>query len=101
MITVNVVPPGTVGLSEENIAGNVVAYPNPNNGHFSLQMNGSTATTIIEVMSMTGQKVYRSEMPVTGPVITDFDLSHLENGFYFVKVTQGVRTATLKISIQK
>ena len=68
-----------------------VAYPNPNNGKFSIrfeEMVGKTAT--ISVRNLNGQTMLSSK--TTGEAITDLDAQNLATGMYLLEIElNGVR----------
>ena len=102
MVQVDVVAPGTVGLAESAIsAEDIIVYPNPNNGTFSIRLIGSKSETSIKVTNLLGQIMFESKEQISGPVTKQFDLSHLENGIYFLKVTRGNHTEITRISVRR
>ena len=103
MVQVNVVAPGTVGLPEKSLSSeNVVVYPNPNNGHFTVSIpDNQEKTCMVEVLNLVGQLVYTCNEKTDGPVTRTIDLSHLPNGSYFVRVSLETGSVITKITIQK
>ncbi|MFN8712117.1 MAG: GEVED domain-containing protein [Bacteroidota bacterium] len=88
------------GVTENAFSGSIfTVYPNPNNGFFNLVMtNANYAEISIQVYTVLGQIVY-SDMAsgVSGDVTRQIDLTNLANGAYFVKVTAGSVTQTMKV----
>ncbi len=78
----------------------VVAYPNPNNGKFSIrfeEMIGKTAT--ISVRNLNGQTMFSTK--TTGEAITELDAQNLATGMYLLEIElNGVHTIK-KIIVNK
>jgi hypothetical protein len=91
------------GVAENVFNGSIfTVYPNPNNGFFNLALtNANYAELSIQVYTVLGQVVY-SDMAsnVTGDVIRPIDLTNFANGAYYVKVTTGTATQTIKVMKQ-
>ncbi|MCA6364975.1 MAG: T9SS type A sorting domain-containing protein [Bacteroidetes bacterium] len=91
------------GVAENAFNGSIfTVYPNPNNGFFNLALtNANYAELSIQVYTVLGQVVY-SDMAsnVTGDVIRPIDLTNFANGAYYVKVTTGSATQTIKVMKQ-
>lgn len=89
-----------VGL-QENIAGKAInIYPNPcNTGNIAIELPENTSDTglVLQISSSNGQMV--SSMPYT----RDADVSHLNPGFYIVKVLsrEGVIRGYSKLIINR
>ena len=74
--------------------GRPLAYPNPSNGTFNLNLGESQWD--IEVYDITGRKVYENRME--GRSI--LDLGECHKGIYFLKATDESRSLTTKIMVQ-
>lgn len=83
----------SLGLTANTIQ-NVVLYPNPSNGEFTI--SGEFNKGAIEVTDITGKVVYTSEI-TSGAKI---NLNTVKSGIYFVKLTANNKTATQKITIK-
>lgn len=72
----------------------VTVYPNPSNGHFTLQSNSSLQGAI-QVRNTTGQLVF--EQVVSKATIQNLDLHQLPAGVYFMHIPQSqlVRKITI------
>ncbi|MDO9257711.1 MAG: T9SS type A sorting domain-containing protein [Bacteroidales bacterium] len=88
----------TVGLSE-NKSNRFAVYPNPSNGLFTLQINGTLPEMDnIEIYNLYGEKVY-TEKPKG--LNTTIDLSDKARGVYFYKITSNKQVLTTgKIVVQ-
>lgn len=104
MIQVNVVSGAPVSLKHYSTSefGYSIA-PNPGSGRFELSINSPQASSgKIEVLSMTGKKVYVSDTGTMGHSIKkEIDLSHLPQGIYFMTVTSDGKSVAKKIVIDK
>ncbi len=76
-------------------------YPNPNDGHFSLELHAKHADGYeIRIGNILGQTVYSFQnQSVNSEQIISVNLSHLDNGIYFVSVVMGNESAHKKIMI--
>jgi hypothetical protein len=102
IITVNVIDPSTVGLNENpRSVESLRVFPNPNNGHFSLQFSGNRGAVTVEVINIVGQVVYRSDEEIKETLNKSFDLTHMQEGIYFVKVAQAGHAVSARISVQR
>jgi hypothetical protein len=91
------------GVAENVFNGSIfTVYPNPNNGFFNLAItNANYAELSIQVYTVLGQVVYSDMVSnVTGDVIRPIDLTNFANGAYYVKVTTGAATQTVKVMKQ-
>ncbi len=59
-------------------------YPNPNNGVFSVMINGSSAALNVMVFNVIGEKVY--ELEILGDHGAKIDLTGMEKGLYLVQI---------------
>ncbi len=82
----------TTGVDSKVAKGDVLVYPNPNNGLFKVELPSSLPSTPIRQQKITicnvmGQVVYIST-PLNEQSI-EIDLSKQPNGIYFLKVENG------------
>nr|WP_315252114.1 endonuclease [uncultured Flavobacterium sp.] len=73
----------------------IVLYPNPSNGEFTIFYNNSNKTYAVKIFSMLGQTVYSKENIRQSTV----QISNLPKGIYFVKITDDSKTTNKKIII--
>lgn len=97
--TLNVLPVGT-GLTLDENAGiqSLDVYPNPNNGNFTLTVASINDTELeINLMSMTGQKVFSSINSVNaGSNMIEINQDGLKQGVYILRVNE-VNTGSVKM----
>jgi len=96
----------SLGVAPFAMAGNIVLFPNPNKGSFTIKGNpGSSAEAMaaLEVTDILGQVVYRNRLPVQqGEIDSQILLdSNLANGIYLLKVTDGYTVNFLHFVIDK
>ena len=77
-------------------------FPNPNDGHFQLQINpfvkGRLSFTLTDI---NGKLLYRDTInKINGQSLVDVDASNLKTGLYFVNLTFDNNTYTKRISIE-
>jgi hypothetical protein len=87
----------TTGIQEVSKASSIQIYPNPSNGHFTVELNGEKETAILKLLDATGKEVYKEEVNNKG--INTFKLN-LRTGVYFLIVTEGSKSLTQKLFIQ-
>jgi hypothetical protein len=86
----------STGLTKTSISDiEIMLYPNPTSGSFSINTNDITT---IEIYSVLGETIY-SEKQVTNPQKINID-SHAE-GFYFVKISVGEKVNIKKLLLKK
>lgn len=92
----------TVGMEEamQNVVFEL--FPNPTDGMFEVTLTGPIGeTTDIEVYSVSGSLVYSSSMNSAGNIgQSQIDLSHVEPGMYFVKLSTSTGVYTKEVVVQ-
>ncbi len=83
----------TAGL-ENNTINNVVVFPNPSAGEFTI--SGEFAKANVEVTDVAGKVVYAAEINNGSKV----KLNNVNAGVYFVKIAANNKTAVQKITIK-
>ena len=78
----------------EESESNVMAYPNPSNGTFNLNLGAGRWN--VEVYDITGRKVYENRMDGHSAL----DLSRCQKGLYFMKASSESRSLTTKVVIR-
>lgn len=84
------------GIAENTVASMNV-YPNPSTGIVTVDM-GAATTAVMEVYNVIGSKVIALQ---SATQVTSLDLTALNTGVYFLKVTTANGTATKKITLTK
>jgi hypothetical protein len=76
------------GIIESGIDGNITLFPNPNNGEFSLNLeNVENGTYDVTVKNIIGQNVYQDVINVTGSYNSNVRISNMQNGIYFMEIS--------------
>ena len=97
-VNVTVSQDGVVGISEIQ-EGNLIIYPNPNNGIFSISTRDrSIATLTVTITDMQGKEV--KTIVCKGKDIYPVDLSGQAKGSYLLRVTTGESTFVRKIVVE-
>ena len=80
----------TVGIVNPPVAqGDILIYPNPNNGSFMLSFtNDNNAETSIRMFNLAGQVVLEKQVsPTVGLNTIKFDISAYSEGMYIMEIT--------------
>ncbi|MBC8146459.1 MAG: T9SS type A sorting domain-containing protein [Bacteroidetes bacterium] len=81
----------------------ICLFPNPSDGKFSIiskKLNIKNA--VLEVYDVNGRKVYdKSEIYLNPNSLLNFEISHLNNGFYFIKILNNDYSIIRKLIIKK
>ncbi len=90
------------GISDiRNNAGEVILYPNPNNGLFYLSTNSEIpADLTIQVVNNQGQVVYNRACSISSFLNESIDLQHLPGGIYHIVIMSNGQYFTNKMIIQ-
>ncbi|MGB0806187.1 MAG: T9SS type A sorting domain-containing protein [Salibacteraceae bacterium] len=76
------------GIIEAGIQGDITLFPNPNNGEFSLNLeNVENGTYNVNVKNIIGQNVYQDVINVTGSYNSNVRISNMQNGIYFMEIS--------------
>jgi hypothetical protein len=83
-------------LEDEN---NLVIYPNPSNGMFSINQHANfNKLQTIEIYNLLGENIYTSTTNKTP--INNINMCDAPKGIYFVKLIDGEKTSSQKIMIE-
>jgi photosystem II stability/assembly factor-like uncharacterized protein len=77
------------------ISSKMQVYPNPTSGALNLQISGiRTSVARVELLSITGEKVYEESIPVSNGTIQKMLHPDLVPGMYFIRVWAGKQHLT-------
>ncbi|MCB9230512.1 MAG: T9SS type A sorting domain-containing protein [Bacteroidia bacterium] len=77
----------TVGLSGYQPSGGLVVYPNPNQGHFIIELEESSNNLELNIFDLSGKRVYQAAYTgLSGKVREEINLEHVASGLYLLKV---------------
>lgn len=90
-----------VGIAELDLSDQMVIYPNPNNGRFTIQIPAEMKANVeISIVSMTGKLIHKELLNNVSYNVLPLDLSNEANGLYFIKISDGTNTAIAKFMKQ-
>ncbi len=92
-----------VNIKNQSTLKSIIAYPNPSNGKITLLLDNKVSENIeIQILNINGQILETSNIQANlGVNEIDLNLSNYSNGFYFVKVSSGSSSKTIKLNISK
>jgi len=79
-----------VELQDESMSSISKLYPNPNNGHFSIDISSPvpTAENSLTIVNLTGEIIYRGLL-TEGQLTEEFDMSGSPSGSYILLLHTG------------
>ena len=96
--TLNIIPTADI---EQSGFENFIVYPNPNNGKFTIRLNGSLTRAItIELFDARGRFLFKETFQATGDFEEETKLNHVQSGMYILNVSDGLRKSTKKIIVR-
>ncbi|MCR8667436.1 M12 family metallo-peptidase [Aestuariibaculum sp. M13] len=80
---------------------NFNVFPNPNNGTFTIKLNGSLEGNIsVDVCDLGGRLIFKNVYKNPGDFEQIINLNQVQTGLYLLKVSDGIRKSTKKIIIK-
>ncbi|TWO32268.1 T9SS type A sorting domain-containing protein [Seonamhaeicola sediminis] len=80
---------------------NFVVYPNPNNGVFTIKLNGSlNRNIIIELFDSRGRFLFDETFQAKGDFKESINLNYVLSGMYILTVSDGVKKSLKKIVVK-
>lgn len=93
--TLNILPTAEI---ERSGFENVSIFPNPNNGEFTIKLNGSLSRGInVEVFDVLGANIYSKTFNGTGDFEETVRLYYPRSGMYFINISDGRKKTAHKI----
>lgn len=89
----------SLGVENFDLTG-VTLYPNPNNGVFSLGLNGVSGKVNVGVYDVRGRIILEKVILNSGFINEQINLSNVQSGVYLVTIQDGNRKTTKKIIVQ-
>lgn len=90
---------GVNPLSSEDVILDL--YPNPNNGVFTLTINGYDNSNLrLEVINVMGKIVSSEEITITNKHFQSEFGYDLANGIYFLKISNGNRMRSIRFIVE-
>jgi hypothetical protein len=93
--------PSSVGDFNADLNALVTVYPNPNNGVFEFKLNaGRRVNGDINVIDVTGRKVFAQAIDVTGIYSTTINLQQFAKGIYTLQLRTADTIVSRSISVE-
>lgn len=90
-----------IGVDENELLHNLSIYPNPGDGIVTVLVNTPAKKIDIRIYNVLGEEMIRAgEINKNGSIKQTFDLHDLHKGMYFIRITDGVQSATKSLIIQ-
>ena len=91
IITVNVIPQGTLGINTNQLSNHIKVYPNPTKDNLTIETNSNTEQKL-EIINLIGQTVYTNIIYKKAVINT----SAFANGVYILKLSSDKETVVRK-----
>ncbi|MCF8331870.1 MAG: lamin tail domain-containing protein, partial [Bacteroidales bacterium] len=88
-----------LGLEDASDGMDISVYPNPNDGVFTLEINGPNQDFNLEIMNVNGQLI-QSEYINADEFSKEYDLSNLAKGVYYIRLMNDDMNKTQKLIIK-
>lgn len=96
--TLNIIPTEAI---EEFGFENFIVYPNPNNGVFTIQLNGALNRDIdVEIYDVRNRFIYKNTYPNNGDFRQEMQLKNVQSGMYLLIVNDGLKKSTKRIVVK-
>lgn len=96
--TMDFVVGSSVGINNQDADFSFEVYPNPSsNGEFTVSVPNASNELVIEVTDLLGKRVFYTE---NAKPVTRLSLNE-QNGLYFVRITDGTKTNTKRLNIER
>jgi polyhydroxybutyrate depolymerase len=94
-------PNANIGVTEQLIVAKTTLYPNPANNAINLMLEATQPTSMqLTILDVTGRTVQRRLSKLTsGENSVQFDVSTLNSGIYFLRLTNDKYTETLEFVV--
>ncbi len=89
------------GIDDVLFNQNIAIYPNPSTGNVTFEVPTFEKNLSINVYNILGAEVRSIKEEANGMFSKNYNFSDLSNGTYIVKITNGNKTATKRLTINK
>lgn len=90
-----------LGVEDSPSKKDIVLYPNPNDGNFTLSFDSTSTNPVnLAVSDMAGRLIINKELRNTGNNVHNVALEHAQAGLYLVTIRDGDLTTTKKIIVK-
>lgn len=84
----------TAGITNINSASHISIFPNPSDGNLTFTIPEAMQSAEVKIYSIDGKVVFSEKGSLEKT--TTYNLKHLNNGLYFVRISDGKLTSTAK-----
>ena len=100
--SLNICSVQTLSVDENELSiGDLLVYPNPNNGNFNIQFTSTSGNEIkVNVHDVRGREIFNKSYNSNGLFNESLQLENVQSGIYLVTVQDGSRKEVKKIVIQ-
>ena len=89
------------GVEDQDLSDRLQVFPNPTHEKFTVAVNNNAVADLtIELISMSGQRIYRKDAHEVLVFLDEIDVSGLATGVYYLKVNNGTELQIEKVIIQ-
>lgn len=92
--------PGTLSINDFAFENNILLYPNPNKGSFTIQLSEAINDYTVQVMDQSGRIVYTNELKNSSDLLQNVNLNSAASGVYFIKIKSDNSTVIKKIIVE-
>jgi hypothetical protein len=88
-----------LGIEDNEFSNNdILIYPNPNTGSFTIKYSGNAAIDMITIHSISGQLIKTIDLSIPN-VLKEVKLPNVATGLYFVQLTSNKQSVVKKIQV--
>lgn len=88
--TTTVVVNDCTGINELNSSGSYSVYPNPGNGHFTIQFQDvPDGVYVLRMFDVLGKEIYHSQYAISGNLALPIDVPSAQRGIYVLEISNG------------
>lgn len=89
-----------LNIADVDLDKNAAVYPNPNNGSFTVQLQGFNGKVDLELTNIVGQSVWQQQMNCMGSMVKRNFTTKLPAGVYLLRMSSGNAKTVKKLVIQ-
>ena len=86
------------GLFENDFGEQLVVYPNPSRGNFSIALGKVYEITEVSIIDVSGKLVYENTFRDTQ--LLDISIKNIPSGVYFVRICSGEKEAIVRLVVE-
>ena len=89
-----------LNIADVDLDKNAAVYPNPNNGSFTVQLQGFNGKVDLKLTNIVGQSVWQQQMNCMGSMVKRNFTTKLPAGVYLLRMSSGNAKTVKKLVIQ-